>query len=329
MSARLSASPRRPVRRLRAAGLVLLVGLVAPVPAGTQEAPEEWAVVAPLAAESLLLDVCERDGVIVAVGERGHILVSRDRGGSWTQAKVPTRALLTGVYMHDGQLGWAVGHDEVVLRTRDGGQTWERVHHAPDNERPLLDVWFADAQRGFAVGAYGSLLATTDGGDTWEPRFVYEQDDFHLNDIAVAPDGGLYLAAEAGHLYRSDDGGETWLRLPSPYEGSFFGVLPLAEGPVLAFGLRGNLFASTDRGQTWTPIETGSEATLLSAVPLGGGRFVVAGMEGTLIWGESPTGPVRHEERPDRQAIVALTADAGPGLLLFGEGGVQRVGPPR
>ena len=72
---------------------------------------------------------------------------------SWTQAKVPTRALLTGVYLHDSQLGWAVGHDEVVLRTRDGGATWERVHYAPENERPLLDVWFADAEHGLAASA--------------------------------------------------------------------------------------------------------------------------------------------------------------------------------
>ena len=69
-----------------------------------------------------------RDGLVVAVGERGHVLVSGDEGRSWRQADVPSRALLTGVFMHDARLGWAVGHDEVVLRTRDGGLTWERVH---------------------------------------------------------------------------------------------------------------------------------------------------------------------------------------------------------
>ena len=73
---------------------------------------------------------------------------------------MPSRALLTAVYMHDARLGWAVGHDEVVLRTRDGGETWERVHYAPEHERPLLDVWFADARNGLAVGAYGALIAT-------------------------------------------------------------------------------------------------------------------------------------------------------------------------
>jgi len=102
---------------------------------------------------SLLLDAVARGNSWVAVGERGHILVSHDRGATWTQSSVPTRMLLTGVWMHDDRLGWAVGHDETILRTRDGGAIWERVYVAPEAERPLLDVWFRDAENGLAVGA--------------------------------------------------------------------------------------------------------------------------------------------------------------------------------
>ena len=155
-----------------AAALALMVCLLPAAAAGQPGEAREQAAKAPLAASSLLLDAAARDGVVVAVGERGHILVSTDEGRSWRQADVATRALLTGVFMHDARLGWAVGHDEVVVRTRDGGLTWERVHSAPEHEKPLLDVWFADARTGLAVGAYGGLLATRDGGDTWdaEPR---------------------------------------------------------------------------------------------------------------------------------------------------------------
>ena len=311
-----------------AAALLLSAGLVAPATVDPGRA-SEWSVMARLAPQRLLLDVAQRGERLLAVGERGHILVSSDGGGSWTQAKVPTRALLTGVYMHDAGLAWAVGHDAVVLRTRDGGANWERVHHDPEAERPLLDVWFADAERGLATSAYGELLVTRDGGDSWQKRAIREGDDFHLNQLAAAKDGTLYIAAEAGHLYRSDDGGETWLALASPYEGSFFGVLPLAEGPVLAFGLRGRLFVSQDRGRSWTRIETATEATLLSALQIGPRRFVVAGMEGTLVWGEIAGAPVRTDVRPDRQAIVAFAHGKGGGLLLVGEGGMRRVEVPR
>ena len=303
---------------------VLATGVSAP-----GKEPAERSVKAPLAPRSLLLDVSGRDGRLVAVGERGHILVSQDTGDSWAQAEVPTRVLLTGVWMHDRQLGWAVGHDAVVVRTRDGGMTWELVHNAPENEKPLLDVWFADARRGLAIGAYGGLLGTDDGGDTWQPRPVHGQDEFHLNQIVAAGDGTLYLAAEAGHIYRSDDGGRGWKPLPSPYQGSFFGLLPLSDGPLLAFGLRGHLFRSMDRGNTWEKIETKSEATLTSGLELGAGRFVVGGMAGTLLWSEDGGRTVRKQEQPDRKAIVALARGDVRTLLLFGEGGVRKVEIPR
>ncbi|MCX6552195.1 MAG: YCF48-related protein [Acidobacteria bacterium] len=309
--------------------VAMLLCLAPAAPAGQAGATRESSIRAPLASSSLLLDVAARDGLLVAVGERGHVIVSGDTGQSWRQAEVPTRALLTGVYMLDARLGWAVGHDEVILRTRDGGLTWERVHYAPEHEKPLLDVWFADARTGLAVGAYGGLLATSDGGDTWTPGTVHGDDDFHLNQIAAAADGTLFLAAEAGHLYRSDDKGATWQPLPSPYDGSFFGVLPRPDGSLLAFGLRGHLYRSQDGGRSWTPIETGTEETLTSALDLGSVRFVVAGMGGTLLWSDAAGTAVRKQDLPDRKAIVALAPGATGTLLLVGEGGVRHVEIPR
>jgi photosystem II stability/assembly factor-like uncharacterized protein len=305
-------------------GLASMVALAANA-SDQSKGPQAMAIKAPLAQKSLLLDVAAREGRLVTVGERGHILVSQDAGGSWAQAEVPTQALLTGVWMHDAKLGWAVGHDEVILRTRDGGLKWEKVHNSPDSEKPLLDVWFADARSGLALGAYGRLLATEDGGDTWQPRPVRGEDDFHLNQIAAAGDGTLYLAAEAGHLYRSDDRGRTWKPLLSPYKGSFFGVLPLSDGSLLAFGLRGNLFRSTDRGATWQKVETGTDATLTSGLELGPGRLVLGGMAGTLLWSEDGGRTLRKQELPDRKAIVALSRGDDRHLLLYGEGGTRKV----
>lgn len=285
----------------------------------------EWSIPARLAPSSLLLDAVRRGDLLVAVGERGHILRSRDDGASWTQSRVPSRALLTAVWMHDERLGWAVGHDETILRTRDGGETWERIRFEPETERPLLDVWFSDELQGLAVGAYGVILATADGGDSWQESRI-EEDDFHLNQIAVAgPD--LFLAAEAGNLYRSSDAGRSWRRLDSPYVGSYFGILPLEGGPLLALGLRGHLFRSDDRGDSWQEIETGTLATLTDGVELESGAVVVVGLAGAVLRSDDGGRTFTGEELPDnRGASAALVARGGDSLLLFGEGGVRRIG---
>ena len=117
------------------------------------------AVIAPAAVRSLLLDLAWAGGRMVAVGERGHVLLSDDDGRSWRQAQaVPSRTMLTAVAFADQRHGWAVGHDEIILHTADGGETWQRQHWAPQSQQPLLDVWFADAARGIAVGAYRAFF---------------------------------------------------------------------------------------------------------------------------------------------------------------------------
>ena len=300
----------------------------------TAGAPAEEAVEAPLAIDSLLLDGAAVGSRLVVVGERGHVLVSTDDGASWTQAEVPTRALLTAVHMHDERTGWAVGHDAVILRTGDGGATWTLVHQAPEEELPLLDVWFRDDRTGFAVGAYGYFLATDDGGETWTSRAIGE-DDFHLN--ALVPVAGrspetqppepqrLYIAAEAGIAYRSDDGGETWSELPSPYAGSWFGGLAPDENRVLLAGLRGHLFRSEDGGDTWTEVATRTQATLTGAVLLPSGSIVVTGLEGSVLSSDDGGRTVSARRLPSREGISSALPLAGGGVLLIGEFGVERL----
>ena len=308
---------------------VFLLGLLAPAGAGAAEAVE-----APLAVESLLLDGAVAGERVVVVGERGHILISDDDGASWTQAKVPTRVLLTAVHMHDERTGWAVGHDAVILRTGDGGETWTMVHQAPDEELPLLDVWFRDERTGFAVGAYGYFLATEDGGETWVARTISE-DDFHLNALVPvverssesqpAPSQRLYIAAEAGVAYRSEDAGKTWRELPSPYAGSWFGGLALDEKQVLLTGLRGHLFRSEDAGETWSQVPTDTHATLTGAVRLPSGSIVITGLEGSVLTSQDGGRSVSVRRLPSRKGISAALPLADGGVLLIGEFGVRRL----
>ncbi|NWA46672.1 hypothetical protein HX889_54515, partial [Pseudomonas reactans] len=113
----------------------------------------------------------------------------------WTQAKVPTRQMLTAVYFVDDKHGWAVGHDAQILASSDGGVTWSKQFEDLKREAPLLDVWFKDVSTGFAVGAYGALLETTDGGQHWEDVSdrLDNEDQYHLNAIAAVKDSGLFV----------------------------------------------------------------------------------------------------------------------------------------
>lgn len=284
----------------------------------------EYSILAPLAPRSLLLDGVSVNSRVVVVGERGHILMAEAPFQSWRQIRVPTRATLTGVFFYDRHLGWAVGHDQVILRTRDGGKSWQRVYYAPHERRPLLDVWFKDAKNGFAIGAYGLFLKTSDGGDTWSVQQISE-DDFHLNHMTRSATGRLYIAAEAGTIYRSDDSGKTWVSLPSPYAGSFFGTLPLHDDTLLLFGLRGHLFRSEDAGETWVKVETATEAMLTDGLVLNNGAILIAGLAGTMLVSRDDGRSFTLHRQPDRQGIAAIVQAADSSVILIGEFGVKQL----
>ncbi len=306
--------------------------------------------IAPLAERSLLLDLAWAGPRVFAVGERGHILHSSDAGRTWIQSPVPASATLTAVYFADEKHGWAVGHVEAILATSDGGESWRLAHFEPGNPQPLLDVAFADAARGVAVGAYGVVYVTADGGSVWsqvpfEPeelpgaeKVATEPDEmeadvdlgfeFHLNSIARRGPGRMYIGAEAGRLFRSDDDGTLWRELPSPYDGSFHGVLPLDGDALLAFGLRGNLFRSEDGGSTWSAVPTGTTALLNGGAQIDADTVVVVGMAGVILVSRDGGRSFALHQQDDRKAISAVAPSGDGALIVAGEGGVRRLPLP-
>ncbi len=281
-----------------------------------------------LAARTLLLDITRGGDRFVAVGDRGHVVLSADEGQTWQQAVTPTRAMLTAVSFADAQNGWAVGHDGVIIATTDGGKSWTRQDQRPDLETVLLDVHFLDAKHGFIVGAYGKFLETTDGGQTWRERRIYEE-ELHFNRISQDPEGHLFIAGESGLILRSEDRGQTWQRSTTPYEGSFYGVRPLSGGVLIAYGLRGHIFVSPDDGETWEERETDVKVLLMSCARLRDGVAVLAGQGGNFYISRDSGRTFRHWKPEDFGTSVADLAVAKDGALItVGEAGAVRITIP-
>jgi photosystem II stability/assembly factor-like uncharacterized protein len=315
-------SPGRPGSR-RCCLWISILTLLAASGAGSGE---EHAIPSELATKTLLVDVARADGRLVAVGEWGHVVLSDDGGESWRQAQsVPTRVTLTAVTFIDSRNGWAVGHDAVVIHTRDGGETWELQHQAPEEEAPLLTVWFENPEHGLAAGAFAILMETRDGGKSWRRRpFTSNADeDRHLNAIFAGPGDALFIAAEAGSIYRSLDGGASWERLHPPYEGSFWGGLTVDSKAFVVFGMRGHLFRSEDLGESWQPLESGTDQSLQSGTVRADGSIVLVGLGGTVLTSSDGGRSFSAAIESDRRGIAAVAEGSEGKLLLFGEMGVK------
>ena len=72
---------------------------------------------------------------------------------------------LYNVDFRDRNDGYVVGKSGTILRTENGGATWETV---PTNFKDtFLRVDFADDKNGWIVGYAGTILRSSDRGKTW------------------------------------------------------------------------------------------------------------------------------------------------------------------
>ncbi len=170
---------------------------------------------------------------------------STDGGRTWRHRGLSDTRHIGKIQIHphdpDTVYVAALGHafgpnsERGVFRSRDGGETWERVFHRsersgthdlamdPNNPRILYAPSWQVRRYPHALDSGGEecgLHRSFDGGDTWEE--ISRRPGLPtglLGKIGVAASraqpGRVWalIEAEDGALFRSDDYGETWVRL--------------------------------------------------------------------------------------------------------------------
>ncbi|AKS42956.1 YCF48-related protein [Wenzhouxiangella marina] len=262
--------------------------LVLPAAVSAQSAEPQPAEQARLVASSLLLDVTRAGQRFVAVGERGHVLLSSD-GDAWEQAEsVPTRATLTRVTFAGGRL-WAVGHDSVIIHSRDMGRSWTLQNFEPDWEKPLLDVHFFDANRGVAIGAYGLYMRTDNAGEDWEV--------FDMADLVTSEAIDWEEAAQAAAELDSREGNDEMLGLDDELydpaadfdrgcyefmECHLNAFLDLGDGRWMIAAERGYGFRTVDGGENWESFRFPYPGSMFGLLDIGDGSVLAFGLRGNV-----------------------------------------------
>ena len=207
----------------------------------------------------------------------------------WTMQNSGVNVRLRGVSAVSERVAWASGAGSTVLRTADGGQTWQKLTVTTD-ALDFRDVDAIDAQTAYVLaignGPASRIYKTTDAGKTWTLQFKNEDEKAFLDAMSFwdANHGIVFGDSVDGHLYimTTADGGRVWSHVPAanlPRAMENEGAFAASGTNIAVFGTshawigtgasaKARVLRTADRGLTWqvaeTPLAAGPSAGIFS-----------------------------------------------------------------
>jgi len=154
------------------------------------------------------------------VGEAGLILHTSDGGETW-QRQMPKeferasideewsnpRPSLFCVQAIDADTAYMCGLDATILRTTDGGATWQFL---PTESKFALYTIQIKNGKGWAVGDKGAYLTSDDNGETWHLQEDVIKSKQWFRDISFSSPEKGWVVGQSGIVTATNDGGMTW-----------------------------------------------------------------------------------------------------------------------
>ena len=201
-----------------------------------------------------------------AVGIFGTVLTTDD-GVNWRKTGFHKDLAINDIYFFDENRGFAACECDTVMRTEDGGETWNLLLESDgwDDCGYFFGIEFIDKNTAVTVGTNGKIKYTKDGGQTWEdaqnndPWEYAESNDPSRSTLLKArffnDKQGIAVGLE-GTILSTKDGGLSWDPPPLKTQFTWFsGISLLGNGKGIIVGM-GNIIITNDFGKTWvSPFE--------------------------------------------------------------------------
>ena len=203
----------------------------------------------------------QQNGFIV--GDHGKILKTTDGGYHWTTISVQPDLKAIDFYsvFFWQNVGYISGGSEtlskkVILKSNDGGNTWNIVLH--ENGKPLKKLFFTNENIGYVVGSGGDIYKTMDKGNTWTklnvPLQVADRDFnslYFLNENTGFIVGGKTSNDSIQTILKTQNGGQTWIIVKDELSPMLNDIQFISINFAYAVGNNGVVLNSNDGGATW------------------------------------------------------------------------------
>lgn len=163
-----------------------------------------------------------------------------DGGNSWSLAPGAgfTAWDFFGGFMLNQNTGWAVGDNQLLCKTTDGGENFSVYEWNGYSDFTGIRIWSVQATselNAWAVADSGVVFRTTDGGNYWSRSTIAGQED-NLTDIYFINENTGYIVGYNGKIFKTTDGGNSWIQEPQLIDNHLNAVFFVSENLGWAVG---------------------------------------------------------------------------------------------
>ncbi|MEM1410902.1 MAG: YCF48-related protein [Pseudomonadota bacterium] len=248
---------------------------------------DEWTQAENVPTRSTLTAISGSGNDLWAAGHDTVILHSDDGGMNWTlQYQDVVRAQpIMDLHFVDASTGYAIGAYGLLMKTNDGGESWDEFPVSPD-EWHLNGIVDLGGGALVIAGEAGFSYVSEDAGENWLPiEMPYPGSMFG----AVLAGDCIVAYGLRGNVQRSCDGGNGWEEVSTPTESSLAGGA-YRDGETLLVGNSGQLVMIDANGQV-NAQQHPSGVDFSAVVPLEGGQWLLVGEGGRYHY------PSRYPDR--------------------------------
>ena len=187
----------------------------------------------------------------------------------WTLQTSGVTARLRGVSAVNDRVAWASGAESTVLRTADGGATWQKLTVTTDR-LDFRDIDAIDARTAYVLsignGSASRIYKTTDSGATWSLQFKNEDPKAFYDAMSFWDgDHGIVIGDSIDGefcIMTTENGGRLWNRVPA-------NALPAALENEGAFAASGTNIAVFGNSHAWIATGAAKKARVLRTIDRG------------------------------------------------------------
>ncbi|MBK9077539.1 MAG: T9SS type A sorting domain-containing protein [Flavobacteriales bacterium] len=254
-----------------------------------------------------------------ACGTGRRILRSINGGSNWSLAlpSIPGGSPIVDIEFAGNGVAYACMRDEeLILRTPDGGSTWDTIHRVPAALPDLNDLHLINDSTLLLAGTAGLLMRSTDAGASFQPCTVVGGNPSANMLEFEFPSPMIGYARSGNNLYmRTTDGGITWTPFQFPL--GYLNDLQFINDSVGYFLAGDRLFWTNDGGSTLAsqPIPKGFDMFQIHVNTAG--TVYLFGVNGAILTNDSAvTATVLERPLPTSEAL-AMSVYPNPSSAEF------------